>query len=70
MDDQAFSMDDQAFLLALKKYIEQVEVQIEGEWGICRHLERLIEEQDMPEIYAEVLRRIALTPHKFPKTRP
>jgi hypothetical protein len=55
-------MDDQAFLLALKEYIEEVEVQIEGEWGVGRHLEGLIEEQDMPDIYAEVLRRIALTP--------
>jgi hypothetical protein len=63
-------MDDQAFLLALKEYIEEVEVWLDCEFGKGRQVEGLIEAKDMPDIYAEVLRRIALTPQNLPKTRP
>ncbi len=51
-------MDDKEFLQAVREYIEQAEVQIEGEWGTCRNLDELIAEASMPELYAEVLRRL------------
>ncbi len=51
-------MDDKEFLLAVREYIEQVEVQIDGEWGYCRSLDELIATAAMPDLYAEVLRRI------------
>ena len=51
-------MDDKEFLLALREYIEQVEVKIEGEWGVGRSLEELIAADGMPALYAEVLRRL------------
>ena len=51
-------MNDKEFLLAVREYIEQVEVQIDGEWGSCRRLDELIADADMPELYAEVLRRL------------
>jgi hypothetical protein len=54
------SMDDDEFLLRLRKYIEQVEVMIDGEWGECRTLEELIAEHKMPPLYAEVLRRLGV----------
>jgi hypothetical protein len=51
-------MDDKEFLLVLRKYIEQVEVQLEGEWGIGRSLDDLIAANEMPPLYEEVLRRL------------
>jgi hypothetical protein len=51
-------MNDEEFLLALRQYIEEVEETIDGEWGMCRTFERMISEGAMPELYAEVLRRI------------
>ena len=51
-------MEDNEFLFALRKYIEMVQVQLESEFGSGRSLEELIAENDMPEIYAEVLRRL------------
>ena len=51
-------MDDKIFLLTLREYIEQVEAQIEGEWGIGRSLEELIASGEMPQLYSEVLRRL------------
>jgi len=51
-------MDDKEFLLALREYIEQAEVKIEGEWGVCRSLEELISVGEMPQLYTEVLRRL------------
>jgi hypothetical protein len=53
-------MDDDEFLLRLREYIEQVEVMIEGEWGVDRTLEELIAEHKMPRLYAEVLRRLGV----------
>lgn len=51
-------MDDKTFLLALRDYIEITEERIEGEWGACRPLKDLIAEGQMPNVYAEVLRRL------------
>lgn len=51
-------MNDDKFLKAVREYIEQVEVKIDGEWGMCRELDQLIAEGDMPALYAEVLRRL------------
>ena len=53
-------MDDDEFLLRLRKYIEQVEVVIEGEWGSGRTLEELTAEHKMPPLYAEMLRRLGV----------
>lgn len=51
-------MNDKEFLLALREYIEQTEVKIDSEFGMGWPLSRLISENRMPEIYAEVLRRV------------
>jgi hypothetical protein len=51
-------MDDKEFLLALLEYIEQAEVEIDGEWGVGRSLDKLIADDSMPSLYAEVLRRL------------
>jgi hypothetical protein len=52
-------MTEQEFLAAVRDYIEQVQVQLESEWGVGRTLEELIAANDMPTLYGEVLRRIA-----------
>lgn len=51
-------MTDNEFLLAVREYIEAVEVKIEAEWGYMRDLDELISAGEMPPIYAEVLKRI------------
>ena len=51
---------DEEFLAAVKTYIEEVEVKIEGEWGSGLPLTDLIAEDRMPMLYAEVLKRIAV----------
>jgi hypothetical protein len=51
-------MNNKDFLIALKDYIEKVELQIEGEWGGGRSLAKLISKGEMPEIYDEVLSRL------------
>jgi hypothetical protein len=38
----------------VKRYIERMEVQIDGEWGSCREVEELQEQDLMPELYARV----------------
>ena len=53
-------MDDKKFLLALREYIEDVEVLIENDRGECRSLEELIAEGEMPPLYSEVLRRLGV----------
>lgn len=55
-------MEDKEFLLKLREYIEQVEMNIEGECGGGRSLGELIEHGEVPEIYSEVLRRLAAGP--------
>ena len=50
-------MNDDDFLAAVKTYIEEVEVKIDGEWGMERTLAELIAEGEMPPIYVEALRR-------------
>lgn len=46
------------FLHNVREYIERMEVDAEGEWGLGRTLKELIEQKCMPEIYNEVLIRI------------
>lgn len=52
-------MDDEKFLLALREYIEAAEVERDGEWGSARSLQQLIDDKAMPDLYTEVLRRLA-----------
>ncbi len=47
-------------LLAGKKYIEEREVQIDGEWGRERSLQQMIAEGYMPEIYNLINRYIEI----------
>lgn len=51
-------MNDAEFLLALREYLEDVEILIENDRGFCRSLEELIAAKKMPDIYDEVLRRL------------
>ena len=37
------------------KYIEETEKRIDGEWGSCRSVEKLIEHKCMPELYSKML---------------
>jgi len=37
------------------KYIEETEEIIDGEWGSDRSVEKLIEHNSMPELYAKML---------------
>lgn len=52
-------MNDQEFLLAIKTYIEESEERSDGEWGLCRPLQELVDGDLMPGIYHEALRRLA-----------
>ena len=51
-------LSDKEFFLKLKQYIEDVEHQIDGEWGNCRSVEQLISDGAMPDLYFQVLQRI------------
>ena len=51
-------MEDREFLELIKEYIEQMEVEVEGEWRSGRDLEQLLADGEMPELYHEVLRRL------------
>jgi hypothetical protein len=51
-------MGDKEFFTAVRRYIEDAERKIDAEWGSCRSLEELILAGEMPDLYAEVLRRI------------
>jgi hypothetical protein len=51
-------MDDLKFLTEIKTYIEQMEKEVDGEWGAYRSVEQLIEDKAMPELYYEVLNRL------------
>lgn len=53
-------MDDDAFLVALREYIERVEVMIDGTVGACRTVDELVADGQMPTVYAEVLRRLGV----------
>jgi len=52
-------MDDREFLLKVKEYIEDSETTIEEDRGSGRSTETLISAGRMPELYREVLRRLA-----------
>lgn len=58
-DGEGEMMDDEKFLLALREYIEAAEVERDGEWGSARSLQQLIDDKAMPDLYTEVLRRLA-----------
>jgi hypothetical protein len=45
----------QVLLDELIKYIEETEEIIDGEWGSGRSVEKLIEHNSMPELYAKML---------------
>lgn len=63
-------MNDKEFLLDLKDYIEQAEERIDGECGDNRNIELLIEQEEMPDVYWQVLDRLAqLTGEPRPKER-
>jgi hypothetical protein len=37
------------------EYIEDTEVCIDGEWGSCRGVDELIEDQGMPDLYNRLI---------------
>ncbi len=41
-------------LEGILEYIEMVEEQIEGEWGLCRTFDRLLEDGDVTTQYTEI----------------
>jgi hypothetical protein len=41
-------------LQKMVEYVEDKEVIIDGEWGSCRDLEELIQDEEMPELYFEL----------------
>ena len=41
-------------LLEIKEYIEETEVQNDGEWGWNRSLEKLIADAKMPKLYDKI----------------
>lgn len=45
-------------LYKIKKYIEMMSVNEDGEWGSGRELEQIIADGDMPDIYNDVLQAI------------
>ena len=51
-------LSDKEFFLKLKRYIEDAEHKIDGEWGHCRSVEQLISDGEMPDLYFQVLQRI------------
>ena len=55
-DEPNTSMNEELrkLLEDVKRYIERMEVQIDGEWGSCREVEELQEQDLMPELYARV----------------
>jgi hypothetical protein len=56
-------MTELEFLAEIKSYVENAEKTMDGEWGSCRSISRLIADGEMPQpIYSEIIRRIeALT---------
>jgi hypothetical protein len=52
-------MTDKQLLEAVLAYIEDTEVDRDGEYGIGRDLQTLIKEDDMPALYNEVRDRLA-----------
>jgi hypothetical protein len=51
-------MNDKELLLAFKKYIEDMEFDMDQERGDCREVQELIKAGEMPELYNEVLSRL------------
>ena len=56
-------MTELEFLVEVKSYVENAEETMDGEWGHCRSISRLIKDGAMPQpLYSEIVRRIeALT---------
>lgn len=46
-------------LEAIKLYIENMEVKVDGEWGNNRKLSELITDGEMPELYNKVCELLA-----------
>lgn len=42
------------FLLEIIKYINDLETTIDDEFGMCRSIEEIISEEEMPEIYTKL----------------
>ena len=53
-------IEDLQFLEKIKRYIECKEVDKDGEWGSGRTLKELIDQNEMPKEYHEVLEKIKL----------
>lgn len=52
-------MNDDAFLREVQKYIEVCEVNMEAEYNKGLSLNELLSQGKMPQLYYEVLRRLA-----------
>ena len=46
---------EKEILNEIKEYIEEKEVIIDGEWGMCRNLNGLLEDKVMPPLYFQIL---------------
>lgn len=57
---------EREFLEALRSYIEGVEERIDGEWGTGKSAETLIRLGEMPEVYNEVISRLANLKPRLP----
>ena len=54
-------MNDHYFLIAVKLALEELAMRLESEYGsVFTTLEELIASGDMPDVYAEVLRRLTI----------
>ena len=57
-------MNDIQFLVKIKEYIESNEVFIEDTRGHCRSLNELIEANEMPDLYLEIVEKIKAAEQK------
>jgi len=60
-------MNDFEFYVGLKAYFESMEQQMEAEYGVARNLEELLESDEMPALYQEVVRRLAIVEKELEK---
>ena len=52
-------MTELEFLLEIKEYVEEMELRCDKEWGKMRKLDQLINDKIMPNLYDEIITRIA-----------
>ena len=69
-DFEPMNSELKTLLKDTKRYIEEVEVKIDGEWGGCRSVEELVKEDAMPELYARVLDAIEQLEQRRPGFKP